>query len=240
MIIFLGVRIVRLQQLKRLSNRIISSILSKVLSHQCAHNMQNDFTFKRFATGISTLCIHYIPRNMHTVFALLCFVVVIHWLVFPAPSHYLNQCWNIVNWILRNKPQWNFNWNSNIFIQEMAFENVVCKIASILSQPQRVKQLLTHALNIGLTNVWTNANTVIMWAVTFNSSHPWIKWPAFSQTTFSNSFSCISITISMKFVPQGPIDNKSVLVQVIAWCLTGNTPLPQLMLTQFTDAHMRN
>ena len=28
----------------------------------------------------------YIPRNMHTVFALLCFVVVIHWLIFPCPS----------------------------------------------------------------------------------------------------------------------------------------------------------
>ena len=28
----------------------------------------------------------YIPRNMHTFFALLCFVVVIHWLIFPYPS----------------------------------------------------------------------------------------------------------------------------------------------------------
>ena len=27
--------------------------------------------------------LQYIPRNMHTVFALLCFVVVIHWLIFP-------------------------------------------------------------------------------------------------------------------------------------------------------------
>ena len=30
--------------------------------------------------------LQYIPRNMHTVFALLCFVVVIHWLIFPYPS----------------------------------------------------------------------------------------------------------------------------------------------------------
>ena len=30
--------------------------------------------------------IQYIPRNLHTVFALLCFVVVIHWLIFPYPS----------------------------------------------------------------------------------------------------------------------------------------------------------
>ena len=32
-------------------------------------------------------------------------------------SHYLNHCWNIVNWT-RNKNQWNLNRNSYIFIQE--------------------------------------------------------------------------------------------------------------------------
>ena len=49
-----------------------------------------------------------------------------HWL---APSHYLNQCWNIVNWTLRNKLQWNCNRNSYIFIQENACENIVLKMA---------------------------------------------------------------------------------------------------------------
>ena len=38
------------------------------------------------------------------------------------PSHYLNQCWCIVNYTLRNKFQWNFNRNSNIIIQEKVFE----------------------------------------------------------------------------------------------------------------------
>ena len=56
-----------------------------------------------------------------------------------APSHYLKQCWIIVNWTLRNKLQWNFNRNSNIFIQENAFEHVVCQMASIFSRPQWVK-----------------------------------------------------------------------------------------------------
>ena len=35
--------------------------------------------------------------------------------------------------------QWNFDWNSNIFINENAFQNVR-KLAAILSQPQCVKQ----------------------------------------------------------------------------------------------------
>ena len=35
-------------------------------------------------------------RNMHTVFALLCFVVVIHWLIFPYPSGLLHwHCGNL-------------------------------------------------------------------------------------------------------------------------------------------------
>ena len=40
--------------------------------------------------------LQYIPRNMHTVLALLCFVVVIHWLIFPYPSGLLHwHCCNL-------------------------------------------------------------------------------------------------------------------------------------------------
>ena len=40
--------------------------------------------------------LQYIPRNMHTVFALLCFLVVIHWLIFPYPSGLLHwHCGNL-------------------------------------------------------------------------------------------------------------------------------------------------
>ena len=41
------------------------------------------------------------------------------WLVaYSAPSHYLKQCWVIVNWTLRNKLQWNFNQNIKRFIHK--------------------------------------------------------------------------------------------------------------------------
>ena len=40
--------------------------------------------------------VQYIPRNMHTIFALLCFVMVIHWLIFPYPSGLLHwHCGNL-------------------------------------------------------------------------------------------------------------------------------------------------
>ena len=42
------------------------------------------------------MSVQYIPRNMHTVFALLCFVVVIHGLIFPYPSGLLHwHCGNL-------------------------------------------------------------------------------------------------------------------------------------------------
>ena len=45
---------------------------------------------------IQFIHLQYIPRNMHTVFALLCFVVVIHWLSFPYPSGLLHwHCGNL-------------------------------------------------------------------------------------------------------------------------------------------------
>ena len=50
-----------------------------------------------------------------------------------------NQWWNLVNWTLRNKFQWNLKQNSYIFIQETAFETVICEMAFILSRPQCVK-----------------------------------------------------------------------------------------------------
>ena len=63
-----------------------------------------------------------------------------------------------------------------------------------------------------------------------------------------NIFKCIfvnenirsSIQNSLKFVPQSMIDNKSALVQVMAWRRIGDKPLTEAMMTQFTNAYMRH
>ena len=54
-------------------------------------------------------------------------------------SHYLNKCWNIVNWTFRDKLQWNINRNSNSSIHENAFESIVCEMTAILFRSQCVK-----------------------------------------------------------------------------------------------------
>ena len=52
--------------------------------------------------------VQYIPRNMHTVTALQCFVVVIHWLIFPYPSGLLHwHCGNLtIAPVPAKQPRW--------------------------------------------------------------------------------------------------------------------------------------
>ena len=62
------------------------------------------------------------------------------WLVgYSVQDHDLNQCWDIVNWALRNKLQWNFKQNTKLFIHENASEHIVCEMVAILC---RVDELM--------------------------------------------------------------------------------------------------
>ena len=56
---------------------------------------------------------------------------------------------------------------------------------------------------------------------------------------FLNENDIYPIQNSLKFVPRTPFDHKPASVQIMAWRRTGDTPLPEPMLTQFTDAYMR-
>ena len=57
-----------------------------------------------------------------------------------ATSHYLNQCWILVNWNPGNKFQGNLIQSKAIFIQEIAFENVDCKLAAISTWAQIIHE----------------------------------------------------------------------------------------------------
>ena len=54
---------------------------------------------------------------------------------------------------------------------------------------------------------------------------------------FLNENDRILIRISLQFVPRSLVDNKLALVQVLARHHTGDRPLPETMMTQFTDAY---
>ena len=79
-------------------SRSVLGITCRVIAGQpCIMLRWQNYDHSIFLMEIPILVsIQYIPRNMHTVFALLCFVVVIHWLIFPYPSGLLHwHCGNL-------------------------------------------------------------------------------------------------------------------------------------------------
>ena len=58
------------------------------------------------------------------------------------------------------------------------------------------------------------------------------------KCNFLNKNDGIPNQISLKLVFRSPIDNKPVLIQVMAWHRIGDKPLPESMLTQFSDTYM--
>ena len=74
-------------------------VLTILRNKACVGNCKTSATIRYYRHNAMLLpgdMVQYIPRNMHTLFALLCFVVVIHWLIFPYPSGLLHwHCGNL-------------------------------------------------------------------------------------------------------------------------------------------------
>ena len=81
------------------------------------------------------------------------------WLVaYSAPSHYLNQCWFIVNWTFTNKLYWCFNQNTKLYIHKNASQNIVCEKAAILSRGKWVNSFSTASAVLNqIIILYTNA-----------------------------------------------------------------------------------
>ena len=72
------------------------------------------------------------------------------------------------------------------------------------------------------------------WFFTLNTLRPRQNGSRFADDTFKliflNENVRISIKISPKFVPKGPINNNPALVQIMAWCRSGDKPLSEPMM----------
>ena len=125
-----------------------------------------------------------------------------------ATSHYMRQCW----------PRSMFPYG--------------------ITRPQWVKRLIsgwmhhqisildTYMFVIGLKNHW-------FWCQLIEVE---TKWPPFYRQHFQMIFLkenvWISIKIWLKFVPVGPNYNIPTLVQIMAWCWTGDKPLSVPMMVR--------
>ena len=133
------------------------------------------------------------------------------------------------------------NRNSIIFIQENAIANV-CQIGGHFVQGGWVN-LRNTPQNEDAFNRLCGICTATLQSE-MNSFPPRQNERHYADDSFKRIFMnekfCISIRISLKVVPNGLINNKLALIQVMAWRRTGDKPLTELLLTQFTDAYMRH
>ena len=80
-------------QINQINKRLYKRCLCKLKISKHKYLNTGDVFILR-ALKVNSL--QYIPRNMHTIFVLLCFVVVIHWLISPYPSGLLHwHCGNL-------------------------------------------------------------------------------------------------------------------------------------------------
>ena len=138
-----------------------------------------------------------------------------------APSHYLNRCWNIVNWTLRNKLQWNFSQNSYIFIQEMHLKTSSAKWRTFCLS----LNVLNNDVKILHRRQWHLTTFTVAFQVTQEPNHfqkmsdqPWIS--------VSRSLVCVVLTLS-----SGSAQGQSPYTASIALhqCLNAKDITPLLM-----------
>ena len=89
-----------------------------------------------------------------------------------------------------NKLQWNFNRNYNIFIQENAFESVVCERAAILSRPQCVKTRVTvrkRQILLKICNSFVTCDLENWWMTLKNNRAPLLCDLQIWQMTLKNN-----------------------------------------------------
>ena len=113
-----------------------------------------------------TVCmflLQYIPRNMHMVFALLCFVVVIHWLIFPYPSGLLHwHCGNLtIAPVPAKQPWWIWINTSCEFIMNDC----------ITTTKQSTTKPCAYFLGSTVTSMQQNMRICLSW-----TNHGWNKW----------------------------------------------------------------
>ena len=165
--------------------------------------------------------VQYSPRNMHTVFALLCFVVVIHWLIFTYPPglHHWH-CGNLTIAPVPAKQPWWIWINTSC---EFIMNDCITTTKQSTTKP--------CAYFLRYTVIWW-----IIWGGSVNTLGPRQNAYHYPDDTFKCNFLNenvrIFIKISLKFVPKVPINDIPALVQIMAWLWPGDKPLPEPVMVR--------
>ena len=178
----------------------LSILVSEIRVTPCDTMWQPNKTIFAVVTSLSEY-IQYIPRNMHTVFALLCFVVVIHWLIFPYPSGLLHwHCGNLTIAPVPAKQTW---W---IWI------NTSCEFIMnhcITTTKQSTTKRCAYFLGYTVTHIWNlNVNEIHRYFSVSKSTLMKLKDHMFTQQPLS----ILAVTIHERQSLSKKIANVMMLV----------------------------
>ena len=129
-----------------------------------------------------------------------------------------------------------FNW---VFGNE--FQHILTILRMILlylpTPPKKQKQKKKNKKKTSALKLTYDGIVMISWLLeTFNTLRPRQNGRHFPDDIFKciflNETVWISITISLKFVPTGPIKNIPALVQIMAWRRPGDKPLSEPMIVR--------
>ena len=132
---------------------------------------------------------------MHTVFALLCFVEVIHWLIFPHPSGLLHwRCGNLtIAPVPAKQPWWIWINTSCEFIMNGCItttkQSTTKPCAYFLGYTVWLLASFADRFSPDKPWLWTRDSTVVICYTTSLTHWGRDKMAAISQTTFSSAFS---------------------------------------------------
>ena len=113
------------------------------------------------------------------------------------------------------------------YIEDLSLPSVIFMYAVILYKQITLDSWGTHSFNLSTLRPRQNG-------------HHFADDIVFFKMHFVNGNVWISIKISLKFVPKGPINNITALVQITAlrqWC---DKPSSGPMMAYFSDAYMRH
>ena len=157
-------------------------------------------------------------------------------------------CWCVYNDVIRSvgpfKVKQAYRWQKAIVIKALWLSVVFITAAALFYKRKSIHARSIHTRPNSKVWPWMIPTLAfdVIWL--FNSLRPRQNKRHFADDVFKCNFMkenfWIPIKISLKFVPEGPINNISALVQIMAWRRIGDKPLSEPMMTQFNDAYMRH
>ena len=127
----------------------------------------------------------------------------------PLPASILN----IMNWTFINNLKWNSSQHTNVFVEGQVFQNVVCKMATILFSHQHVTKLFCPFALLWLISSKQGPNIECVMSIPYTCIYI-SKWYA----TYAHIHICKVFSAKSRYLGHGKvITSRSILCNIITY-----------------------